>query len=222
MAYNRFTIDAIIKSFGIKIVGDVSLFDSINPVEPSDVLVRFLERYLPLGSAIGTEKARSEFIIAPILAELTELTHHAVSLFSGVEFNVDEAQGLTGRCDFLLSASRVQYAIEAPVLAVVEAKNENINSGLGQCMAEMVAARMFNQNEGQPLDRIYGAVTTGSVWRFLELRDHVISIDRPEYFIDNLNTLLGILMSIVSGRQSGPIHSTAEPRQIIERSSDDQ
>ena len=89
MAYNRFTIDAVRKAFGIRIVGDTSLFNGVDPVEPSDILVKFLERYLPLGSAIGTEKARSEFIIAPILAELTELTHHAVSLFSGVEFNVD-------------------------------------------------------------------------------------------------------------------------------------
>ena len=162
MAYNRFTIDAVRKAFGIRIVGDTSLFNGVDPVEPSDILVKFLERYLPLGSAIGTEKARSEFIIAPILAELTELTHHAVSLFSGVEFNVDEEQGLTGRCDFLLSASSVQYTIEAPVLAVVEAKNENINSGLGQCMAEMIATRIFNENEGKYLDHVYGAVTTGS------------------------------------------------------------
>lgn len=203
MAYNRFTIDLVRKTFGISIVGDTSLFDGIDPAEPSEVLVKFLERYLPLGSAIGTEKARSEFIIAPILAELTELTHHAVSLFSGVEFNVDEAQGLTGRCDFLLSASNVQYAIEAPVLAVVEAKNENINSGLGQCMAEMVATRIFNENEGRHLNNVYGAVTTGSVWRFLKLRDDVIYIDRPEYFIDNLNTLLGILIYIVSNHDAG-------------------
>jgi hypothetical protein len=209
MAYNRFTIDVIRKTFGIKVVGDISLFDRVNPVEPSDFLVRLLERYLPLGSAIGTEKARSEFIIAPILAELTELTDHAVSLFSGIEFNVDEAQGLAGRCDFLLSASRVQYAIEAPVLAVVEAKNENINSGLGQCMAEMVAVRIFNQNEGQPLDRVYGVVTSGSVWRFLELRDNVMSIDKLEYFIANLNILLGILIFIVSRHQNRPINPIA-------------
>jgi len=201
MAYNRFTIESIKKTFGLKIIGDVCLFEHTAPVEPSQVLIQFLNRYLPLGSAIGTEKARSEFIIAPVLAEITELTHHAVSLFSGVDFTVDEEQGLSGRCDFLFSASRGQYAIEAPVLAVVEAKNDNLNSGLGQCMAEMVAARRFNDREEQPLDCIYGAVTTGSVWRFLRLQNDCIHIDQREYFIDNLPILLGILLEIVSGCQ---------------------
>ena len=201
MAYNRFTIESIKKTFGLKIIGDVCLFEYTTPVEPSQILIQFLNRYLPLGSAIGTEKARSEFIIAPVLAEITELTHHAVSLFSGVEFTVDEEQGLSGRCDFLFSASRVQYAIEAPVLAVVEAKNDNLNSGLGQCMAEMIAARRFNDRQEQPLDCIYGAVTTGSVWRFLRLQNDCIHIDQREYFIDNLPILLGILLEIVSGRQ---------------------
>lgn len=204
MAYNRFTIESIRKTFGIRIQGDVSLFETIVPIEPSAILAQFLDRYLPLGSAIGTEKARSEFIIAPVLAEITELTHHAVSLFSGVEFNVDEEQGLTGRCDFILSASEVQYAIEAPVLAVVEAKNENINSGLGQCMAEMIAARLFNEREGKNPGCVYGAVTTGSVWRFLKLQDDCIYIDKQEYFIDNLKNLLGILLHVVSRRQPAP------------------
>ncbi|BAP57282.1 hypothetical protein THII_2985 [Thioploca ingrica] len=119
MAYNKFTIDSVKKSLGIKIRGHVLLFEPIKPVEPSEVLEKFLARYLSLGSAIGTEKARSEFIIAPILAELTELTNHSVSLFSGVEFNLDEEKGLNGRCDFIVSASSVQYSVEAPILIVV-------------------------------------------------------------------------------------------------------
>jgi len=202
MAYNRFTIESIKKNFGVRIIGDVSLFEPIVPVEPSDILARFLERYLPLGSAIGTEKARSEFIIAPILAEITELTHHTVSLFSGVEFDVDEEKGLTGRCGFIFSASPVRYTVEVPVLAVVEAKNDNINSGLGQCMAEMIAVRLFNEQEGHAFDVSYGVVTTGSVWRFLKLQNNDIFIDRQEYFIDNLRNLLGILMEIVSKHTS--------------------
>lgn len=202
MAYNRFTIESVKKVFGVRILGNVSLFEPIVPVKPSEVLSQFLERYLPLGSAIGTEKARSEFIIAPILAEMTELTHHTVSLFSGVEFNVDEEKGLTGRCDFIFSASQVQYAIEAPIMMVVEAKNDNINSGLGQCMAEMIAARLFNEREGRPPVCVYGVVTTGSIWRFLKLQDNDLFIDKQEYFIDNLRNLLGILMKIVTRYES--------------------
>lgn len=183
---------------GIEIRGHIFLFEPIKPVEPSEVLKKFLARYLSLGSAIGTEKARSEFIIAPILAELTELTNHSVSLFSGVEFNIDEEKGLNGRCDFIVSASSVQYSLEAPILIVVEAKNDNLNSGLGQCMAEMVAAQIFNHQEGLKRNYVYGSVTTGSVWRFLKLQDNHIYIDNQEYFIDKLENILGILISIVS------------------------
>lgn len=198
MAYNKFTIDTVRKTFGLEIIGDQKLFPAVTPVSPSEVLQRFLERYAPLGSAIGTEKARSEFIIAPILAELTELSRHQVSLFSGIDFNVDEEHGLTGRCDYLLSASNIQYSLVAPVLAVVEAKNENLNSGMGQCMAEMVAAQIFNQKEGTPRQVIYGAVTTGSIWKFLKLEETRMYIDAREYFLESLELVLGILLKIVS------------------------
>ncbi len=198
MAYNRFTIDSIRKEFGMKVIGDQSFFKDIHPVSPSDLLKKFLERYLFLGSAIGTEKARSEFIIAPILAELTEITGHRISLFSGIEFNVDEEKGLNGRCDFIISASNMQYTLTAPVLTVVEAKNDNINTGFGQCMAEMIAARIFNESEGDKRKAVYGSVTTGSVWRFLKLEDDKIYIDKKEYFIESLEQILGILSQIVS------------------------
>ena len=69
--------------------------------------------------------------------------------------------------------------IVAPVITIVEAKNESIRSGLGQCIAEMVAAQLFNEQKGQLIPTIYGAVTTGSLWRFLTLEGTIAHIDRP-------------------------------------------
>ena len=200
MAYNKFTIETARKTFGLTIV-EASMFVDSQSVKPSEVLRQYLERYLPLGSAIGTEKARSEFIIAPVLAELIELTHHSVSLFSGIDFDVDAEQGLTGRFDFLISASGDQYMVEAPILAVVEAKKDDIHGGLGQCMAEMVAGQIFNTNEGVHTPAIYGCVTTGSVWRFLKLQENQISIEKREYFIDKLDEILGVLLNIVTEKK---------------------
>ena len=54
MAYNKFTIDSVRKTFGIEILSDEKLFQDVVPVTPSDVLQKFLELYVPLGSAIGT------------------------------------------------------------------------------------------------------------------------------------------------------------------------
>ena len=84
-------------------------------------------------------------MIAPILGEILERSDQPSSLFSGTDFNVDLEQGLVGCCDFILSQSAEQVDIVAPVITIVEAKNESIRSGLGQCIAEMVAAQLLNQ-----------------------------------------------------------------------------
>ena len=65
----------------------------------------------------------------------------------------------------------------SPVIAVVEAKNENIAAGLGQCMAQMVAAQMFNQKKKNPVSQIFGVVTTGSSWKFMRLEGNIIEVD---------------------------------------------
>ncbi|WP_321161611.1 hypothetical protein [Lyngbya sp. CCAP 1446/10] len=56
---------------------------------------------LPLALEINSDKARSELIIAPILVEIKKRLPERMSLFSGREFNVDPARGLSGYCDFL-------------------------------------------------------------------------------------------------------------------------
>ena len=84
---------------------------------------------------------------------------------------------------------------------LVEAKNDNINSGLGQCMAETIAAQLFNQQEETEIETIYGCVTTGSVWRFLQLHEKTIAIEDRQYFVDRVELVLGILMQI-AGEQN--------------------
>ncbi len=90
-----------------------------------------------------------------------------------------------------------QYFITAPILAVVEAKNENMSSGLGQCVAEMVAVRLFNERNNQPIVKVYGVVTTGTNWRFLVLENNQLMIDTEEYYIKKINKILWILVSFV-------------------------
>jgi hypothetical protein len=202
MAYNKFTINQVRKQFEMQIAAAPNLFANVTPVAPSEILRTLLARDISLAEAIGTEKAKSEFIVAPILAELRARTEQRISLFSGLEFNIDEAQGLTGRCDYIISLSPLQFSLTAPVLMMVEAKNDNINEGLGQCMAEMIAAQRFNQQESNPPRTIYGCVTTGSVWRFLQLQEKQIWIDDKQYFIDDLDVVLGVLFHIVANSET--------------------
>src|SRR5258708_3272306 len=125
MAYNEFTLEALKEQFGLRTDERGDYFARSAPVPVGDPLRGHLDRYVPMAIAIGTEKARSELIIAPVLLEAAAQFGQNLSFFSGVEFNPDPGRGLRGVCDFLLSLSPEQFAIEAPVVAIVEAKNEN-------------------------------------------------------------------------------------------------
>lgn len=83
--------------------------------------------------------------------------------------------------------------IQSPVIAIVEAKNENIELGLGQCIAEMVAAQIFNQRKGLEIPTILGAVTTGSTWKFMQLEGKIVELDLTEYFLNQVSKILGII-----------------------------
>ncbi len=146
----------------------------------------------PSGFRRGCHPVR---IITPILLELTKQYPSRISLFSGVDFTVDSERGLNGNCDFLISRSTELLMISAPVILIVEAKRENINLGLGQCVAEMYAAQLFNQQEGNQISPIYGVVTTGEIWKFLKLAGQVVEIDLSEYFLNEVNKIMGILAS---------------------------
>ena len=81
---------------------------------------------------------------------------------------------------------------------MVEAKNDNLKSGLAQCIAEMVGAQIFNRREGNEIPIIYGAVTNGTNWQFLGLESEVATVDLEEYYLNNLPQILGILTSFVT------------------------
>ena len=197
MPYSQFSVEQIKTNFGINLTRTVDLFADIPEIEPSTFLQETLQFNLPLALEINSEKARSELIVTPILVEIKKLLPERMSLFSGREFNVDPARGLSGYCDFLISRSPEQLVIESPVIALVEAKNDNIQSGLGQCMAETIAAQIFNQRQENDIQTIYGVVTTGSIWKFFKLEGTAIEIDTTEYFINNVGKILGILINFI-------------------------
>jgi hypothetical protein len=197
MSYSDFKLNEIIKIFNLTIIETSQLFSDVAEIEPSEYLKYTLKENLDLAVAINTEKARSEMIISPILLEVRRNLHYQVSLFSGVDFNVDNERGLNGICDFIISHSVEQLFIRAPVITIVEAKNENLKTGFGQCIAEMIAAQLFNEREGNEIKTIYGVVTIGTIWRFLKLEAQVVTIDLTEYYIRDVKKILGILSSTI-------------------------
>ena len=197
MAYSDFTLRKVKQSFGLTAVEGGRFLPEVEPIAPSPILAGLLENTVPWAIAVGTEKAKSELIIAPALLEVKRLLNHQVSVFSGTDFTVDIAAGLNGVCDFLISRSPEQFEIEAPAVVLVEAKRDNINSGLGQCIAEMVAAQRFNEANNNPIPTIYGSVTSGTAWRFMKLEGQIVTIDVRDYPFPPVETILSMLVWMV-------------------------
>jgi hypothetical protein len=199
MPYSSFTLAQVKQQFELQVVMDV-FFTDLPSLTPGDWLINLLKKSAPLAAALGTEKVRSELIIAPLLFELRELLDCQVSLFSGNDFSVDMESGLNGVCDFLLTRSISELVIEAPAIIIIEAKKGELNSGWGQCAAEMIAAQKFNTAKGQEVPTIYGSVTTGTQWQFLKLTGKDLTIDVTEYSLDPLDRILGIFKWMVDGQ----------------------
>jgi hypothetical protein len=195
MAYSEFDLKKVKSVFDLEIIEDLDLFSTITEIETSQLLEQILKQNVPLALAIATEKASSELIIINIFLELKRQLN--ISFFSGIDFTVDKEKGLNGFCDFIISKSSEQLFLDTPVVAVVEAKNEKIISGLGQCVAEMIAARIYNEKDNKNLPCIYGVVTTGHAWKFLKLAENIVYIDLEDYYIKNPQKILGILTDMI-------------------------
>lgn len=190
MPYSKFDLLKVQHDFALKVHETIHFLPDLPPTEPDLLLKETLADSIPLALAQGNKKARSEWIINPILTAVRRLSGAQVSVFSGREFNVDPERELVGYVDSLIARSPRLLVLESPVVMLVEAKPENLNAGLGQCAVEMIAAQIFNQ---QPEQTVYGGVTNGELWKFLKLRQTDLTIDLEAYSLEPIERLLGIL-----------------------------
>jgi len=196
MAYSDFSLRKVKKTFGV-IEKREALFEAITPEPMSDWLKETLETSLYFALASSSEKARSEFIVMPLLFETYKRNQHKFSIYSGETLDADKTLGLTGECDFIFSKGEMVHTIQAPVFTLVEAKKKDIGEGIGQCAAQMIGAQHFNQQEGNEIAEIYGCVTTGEDWQFLKLSDKTLIIDTVRYYLDHVENILGVLQKII-------------------------
>ena len=197
-SYSHFKIEDI-RELGIK-VSRQKLFDKVENLHPSEWLLQTLSinQQIPAES----EKAKSELIISPILNELFIKNPKRFTYFSGYQFNVDPKLGLKGFCDFIISQKYNAAFIESPLVAIVEAKqNQDLVDAAPQCIAEMYAATIFNEKENTPVPIIYGIVTNGYEWLFLKLENTQVAIDTERYVLKNLPELLGVWQIIIDSFQ---------------------
>jgi hypothetical protein len=197
MAYNQFTFADVVTRFGLTVDTWQDLFADVRPVAPAPHVRANIEMFGPVALSNNTEKSRSELLVAPVLSEVLRQAQFRVSYYSGTTFDVDKEQGLSGVADYLFTRGPQLPEVAAPILVVVEGKNESMPSGYGQCAAEMIAAQRMNQRAKVPDEVVYGCVTIGSDWKFFRLRGTTLNVDRPQYSIAQLDKLIGIFLHTV-------------------------
>ena len=193
MAYNKFKkLETLRTQFGINDLNKAWLPKVFPAIKASNVLLEDLED--ALRTSLITSKAKSEYVIAPVLKELKRTNNHQFSTFSGFQFRVDVKNNLSGVCDFVLSAEINKPKITMPVICLMEAKNKEISESLAECGAKMYAMQIFNEQKGQPRKAIYGCVTNARLWCFLKLENKNLLID-PNYIpltFTNPNEVLAV------------------------------
>ncbi len=195
MPYSQFTtIRKAKEAFNLTVQEGDRFFPSLSPIAPSGLLSETLAETLPIVATSRSEKARSEGIIYPVLLEIRRILDRQVSLFSGEDFTVDESVGLNGICDFLITRSTEILEIEAPAIVIIEAKKTDLKTGLGQCIAEMVAAQRFNQVAKCRVSTLYGSVSNGIQWQFLKLENQTVTIDLKVYPLPPVDVILSIFV----------------------------
>jgi len=198
MSYSDFqSLAQINKELGIVIKAECELYIDVKPVELTQWFIETMKMAYIKAIRINTESSRQALIVDHVLMELNQ--HVNISFFLENTFNVDSSKGLTGNPDGIISSSDNQLYITSPVAVLVEAKKSDLGSGLAQCIAEMEAARIFNEKEGNNIPTVYGVVTDGALWQFLSLKDNIATIDSYLYHFGNGSQIVGILKFFLDG-----------------------
>ena len=197
MAFSDFTYPDMLPLLGLTERNEPDLFAGVPLAAVSSSFRDRMKNSVRLGATAHSEASRSTWIVGPVLEELWSRYNGRINMFAGIEFSADPDHGLNGYVDFLIGRAPQFSHIKAPVIVIVEAKRDSIPDGLGQCIAGMEGAMRFNRRHGTPVDTVYGAVTTGSAWKFMRLDGSVVVIDLTEYTIEQVDKLLGIFMHMI-------------------------
>ncbi|WP_133511607.1 hypothetical protein [Candidatus Thiosymbion oneisti] len=142
-----------------------------------------------------------EFFIVPFLKEIWK-HHRNIKVWSHIYIQYDD--DLCGNPDYIVSALHEAHSYEVlstPLLAAIQAKQQNFIAGWGQCLAAMLACQKINADhprDDQPLPPVYGIVSTGEIWEFGKLEAHTLKKYPAPISIANPVQLAGVLDYIFS------------------------
>lgn len=189
MAFSSYkTIDSVLKEF--QVTYTESNFIVEVDFQIPDYFRADLDFIREEGAPECSEYAICENFIYPLLKEVWKNYYQKFMLWSHKSLNYDEK--LSGFPEYIL-AQRSQLGrivFDRPYLMLVEAKQDNFETGWAQCLAEMIAAQRLNENPDQ---EIFGIASNGSVWQFGKLKNNIFTKHKHSYLIDNLDHLAGAI-----------------------------
>jgi hypothetical protein len=185
--FSSFTLAAALKHLNVEQFIPWDLVATPLPV--SDFLRERLQRLERIFDLRGYEESKKLLIDA--LCEESILTCERLKVWKGAALRSD---ALNGNVDYLIAENRVY--LEAPMLCIAEAKKDNFEQGLGQCLVEMQACQWNNQQMAQvPID-VIGIVTNGNTWQFYKLTPDNQVYETQPHSIGDLEVILGYLRSV--------------------------
>ena len=101
-----------------------------------------------------------------------------------------ESDVLIGNADYLI-AQKKDY-LEAPFVCIVEAKKDDFEQGLAQCLVEMQACQWQNKQSGKFIE-VLGIVTNAREWMFYKLDLSGKVYESRGYIADDAALTLGAL-----------------------------
>lgn len=122
-----------------------------------DRIIELKERInevLPYAS-LSSETARREILVSPVILDLIHYTKSEIY----IEYLIKVTEQLQDYLDYLLNNKQE--------LLVIEAKKGDLDYGMTQLFAELIALDQWQENEKQT--QIIGAITTGKIWEFARL-----------------------------------------------------
>ncbi len=157
-------------------------------VEGSEVFQAVLQR-LKRFDTRRNERGR-ELIIDAILAEAL-FGFEQLKAWKGAPLG---AEGLVGEADYLITPDRDYLA--SPYLCAVEAKKDDFEKGLAQCLVEMKACWLNNRDAGREVE-VFGIVTNGAGWKFYRWATIGQVYETTMYGEHEMSVLLGALNQVL-------------------------
>ena len=188
MAFSDFkTIPEVQERFGIR-YSETDFFVVEDTLSPSEQFLQELEFTRQHINIFGSEAARCEAVIFPVLREVYKgyAEHYALWIKESMVYD----EMLNGTPDYLIATKSElgKLIVGTPLIILVEAKKNDFEQGWGQCLAELVAAQKINNDVDFP---VYGIVTDGTLWEFGQLVGDIFTRNITNFTLTNLSVLFG-------------------------------